>query len=554
MSNGYSYRLVRIKWNRMMAEANPNLETMARVDLVARINQLEDSLKAAKAKIPSASEITRSGPSTPRRAQKAFNFAEHPRRKIALKFTYDGSHYNGLEFQKTPTPLPTVEETLWEALVHTRLVDPEAGFDGVGWEKCGRTDRGVSGAGQVVSFWIRSALKKFATAEHASSTTAQASVLPSSSTLPPGEAVVDTPEYDGSGLEGDFGGLSTWDEPSTNNVVPSTHASVKDSESDDDELKYISNLNGILPPTIRVLAWSPVAPEFSARFACRYRHYKYFFVAHGVNIEAMRDGAARLLGEHDFRNLHKLDPAKQLTTFRRRILRAEINPVGDDKANAKMFVFDLVGTAFLYNQVRHIMAILLLIGSGLEAPSLMTSLLNADPASPYPPFRPGEPTPQVVTTKPIYQMADALPLVLWECGYSDGDVTWRNDTGLADAANMKTPQKASANSLYQQLRSAHERSLIQAALNEHYLAAAAKHHPAPPEYLPLLPDGPSVPKGVVFGVPLGAGTQKDSATYIPVLERKRLDHVLVTNERWRSGKGARKAARQADEAGEGGEE
>jgi tRNA pseudouridine38/39 synthase len=39
-----------------------------------------------------------------------------------------------------------------------------------------------------------------------------------------------------------------------------------------------------------------------------------------------------------------------------------------------MPVLDLVGTAFLYNQVRHIMAILLLIGARLELPSLYPHL------------------------------------------------------------------------------------------------------------------------------------------------------------------------------------
>jgi hypothetical protein len=31
------------------------------------------------------------------------------------------------------------------------------------------------------------------------------------------------------------------------------------------ELRYISMLNQVLPPTVRVVAWSPVAPTFSAR-------------------------------------------------------------------------------------------------------------------------------------------------------------------------------------------------------------------------------------------------------------------------------------------------
>ncbi len=121
----------------------------------------------------------------------------------------------------------------------------------------------------------------------------------------------------------------------------------------------------------------------------------------------MRDAAERLLGENDFRNLCKLDASKQIVSFKRKILRAEISPVsifvknkcsGEDSAaqspEASIYVFDLVGTAFLYHQVRCIMAILLLVGSGLEPPSVVTALLNADRSNPLPPFRDGEDTPE----------------------------------------------------------------------------------------------------------------------------------------------------------------
>jgi hypothetical protein len=87
---------------------------------------------------------------------KTFDFSKHPRRKIALKFCYSGWEYSGLAHQIGPTPLPTVENVLFDAMVKAHLVDPATGLDGCGWERCGRTDRGVSAAGQVVSLWIRS--------------------------------------------------------------------------------------------------------------------------------------------------------------------------------------------------------------------------------------------------------------------------------------------------------------------------------------------------------------------------------------------------------------
>ncbi|QRW03535.1 tRNA nucleotidyltransferase [Ceratobasidium sp. AG-Ba] len=126
-------------------ESKPKLEDLSKEDLIARIYALEALV-----------------PSSRRRSQldqpKPFPFDRHPTRKIALKFSYAGWAYNGLAAQAQPTPLPTVEQVLFDALVNARLVDPAGGMDGCGWSRCGRTDRGVSAAGQVVSLRVRSAL------------------------------------------------------------------------------------------------------------------------------------------------------------------------------------------------------------------------------------------------------------------------------------------------------------------------------------------------------------------------------------------------------------
>jgi len=124
-------------------------EHWTKEELIARLVDLDDRIRIID---PNAKEI-----SSKIASQKTFNFSAYPVRKIALKFCYSGWEYNGLAFQKAPTPLPTVEEVLFQAFAKTRLVDPEKGFDGCGWERCGRTDRGVSAAGQVISLWVRSA-------------------------------------------------------------------------------------------------------------------------------------------------------------------------------------------------------------------------------------------------------------------------------------------------------------------------------------------------------------------------------------------------------------
>ncbi|KIM41961.1 hypothetical protein M413DRAFT_33262, partial [Hebeloma cylindrosporum] len=408
-------------------------------------------------------------PSPPSKApEKPFDFSKHSRRKIALKFCYSGWEYGGLAFQLGPTPLPTVENVLFDVLAKTRLVDPDGGFDGCGWEKCGRTDRGVSAAGQVVSLW------------------------------------------------------------------PNTNSKHKQ------ELDYLVMLNRLLPDTIRVIAWSPVSDSFSARFSCKYRHYKYFFPSTHLDVAKMQAAADRMVGEHDFRNLCKLDAQKQITSFRRKILRASISPLEeDDRGTGQMHVFDLVGSAFLYHQVRHIMAVLFLVGSGLEPPSVVTELMNVEEG--IEPLRPEDTDKYaIIDRKPEYQMADALPLMLWACGYDESELSWRT-SGKPDDTD------AGNGDLYNQLENIHSRSRVFSALDRHFLKAVERHHPAAPPILPLK-DGPRGLEALkrkpererVMNVPLGGGTFKRHLKYVPLLERKRLDTVEVMNERWRLGKGLRK--------------
>ncbi|PCH43000.1 tRNA pseudouridine synthase [Wolfiporia cocos MD-104 SS10] len=507
-------------------------ESWSRQDLIDRLRQLD---------IDRPSRSKRPGP-PPQHQQKAFNFSAHPRRKIALKFSYNGSQYSGLEFQKAETALPTVEGVLYDALAHTRLIDSAAGFEGCGWEKCGRTDRGVSAAGQVVSMWVRSATGEVETrAEQLQETTSETEADNKNT-----EELQDTDS--GPGIEGDFGLMGDWDEPPTNAALPPPSKPTT-------EIRYISLLNNVLPPTIRIIAWSPVASDFSARFSCRYRHYKYFFNPVGLDLAAMQDAASRLVGENDFRNLCKLDPSKQLTIFTRRILSANINPAGTD---GNLYVFDLVGTAFLYNQVRHIMAILFLVGTRLEPPSIVDALLNVDPKHPRPPFKDGEPQPAIVQSKPEYQMADPLPLMLWQCGYDADALAWRTDAAPEEGeedADATISHRDLSNNLYHHVQSLCEQSSIHTALDVHFLRAVEKHHQPPPQYFPIgAPDAQPIPPRSVLSIPLGAGTYRRGANYVSLLKRPRGSAVELVNERWRVGKGARQMERRALAAREGGDE
>ncbi|PPQ65028.1 hypothetical protein CVT24_008176 [Panaeolus cyanescens] len=460
---------------------------------------------------------------------KEFDFSRYAKRKIALKFCYSGWEYGGLAFQLGPTPLPTVENVLFDAMVKAKLVDPEGGFDGCGWEKCGRTDRGVSAAGQVITLWIRS----IAPADDYKPTSTTS--LSPSLTLHSEET---TPNADG---EDDFGSLDIAAGPSTSSPSKPTSEAKPQYEHD-----YLSILNKILPDTIRITAWSPVSDAFSARFSCKFRHYKYFFSSLGLDISAMQKAAERLVGEHDFRNLCKLDAQKQITSFKRNILRATVEPVDPQdptESGDKMFVFDLVGTAFLYHQVRHIMAILFLVGTGLEPPSVVTQLMNVEEG--LEPMHPDDAAAfpngsyPVVDSKPEYQMADALPLMLWDCGYNPAELDWRT-TGKPDDGGGK---KATGGDLYNQLQAIHNRSRVFSALDQYFLRAVGEfHHPPAPIFPLKRPEDVAaiVQAKEAMNIPLGGGTFKRSLKHVPLMQRKRLDTVEVMNERWRLGKGSRR--------------
>ncbi|KAG8871170.1 hypothetical protein FRB97_008928, partial [Tulasnella sp. 331] len=295
---------------RSMAQSPSAYAAWSKDDLIARINSLESALLNAPGVTPNAIPKPMHHPRAPQMADvisasvagastsghkkiktkppKPFDFSAYPRRKIALKFCYSGWEYNGLAFQTEPTPLPMVEAVILNALEECRLIDPAGGFDGCGWSRCGRTDRGVSAAGQVAALWVRSAIGvgKIKRLEEITASTAA--------------------ELGATSLDDGLPGPPTAESSPTSQSISRTS-----SPPAQPELRYVNMLNSVLPRSIRVLAWSPVTDTFDARFSCTYRHYKYFFTAsipphpyidpsHSssslLNIEAMRDAASRLVG------------------------------------------------------------------------------------------------------------------------------------------------------------------------------------------------------------------------------------------------------------------
>jgi tRNA pseudouridine38/39 synthase len=160
-------------------------------------------------------------------------------------------------------------------------------------------------------------------------------------------------------------------------------------------IDHLAVANKVLPPDVRLLAIRPVANDFSARFKCKQRIYKYFQpVWKGLDVAAMERAAQRLVGEHDFRNYCKMD-VSATTNFKRRIFSVDFT-LDNEKS---VLEIQVNGNAFLWHQIRCIVAVLLLIGEGLEKETLVSDLLDIN----------------LYPRKPLYPLADPSGLVLFDC-------------------------------------------------------------------------------------------------------------------------------------------
>ncbi|RGP75865.1 pseudouridine synthase 3 [Fusarium sporotrichioides] len=401
-----------------------NYQSWTKNGLIQKVKELEAELqnRPAQEQKTKNDEVYDPKKSTKPKVKRKMDPSKYSTRYIALKLAYLGKNYGGFEFQAMANA-PSIEEELWNALTKACLIFPEdervVDFECCEYSKCGRTDKGVSAFGQVIGLRVRSARpvpKKRRRLSEA------------------GEAMV-------------------VDERSGENAEEEMEDDTPPFDPIKDELQYPRLLNRVLPPDIRILAWCPSPPpDFSARFSCRERQYRYFFTqpaftpepsAGGarngwLDIEAMREAAKHYEGEHDFRNFCKIDPGKQITNFVRTIYEADIEEVRDVSSALpylsspqfapaeglpadvavypKVYCFKVRGSAFLWHQIRHMVAVLFLAGQRLEKPDVVTTMLDVanNPC------------------KPNYVMADEVPLVLWDCIFpSENDIP-------ADPAAEKT--------------------------------------------------------------------------------------------------------------------
>jgi len=332
---------------------NIDLESLSKEELIAKVKTLEMHVQQLR-NVIAKNDNSALPKAKNKQNQRKFDFARYKRRRILLRVSYFGWEYNGYATQDDTGK--TIESELFAALLQTKLVESRAVSN---YHRCGRTDKGVSGTGQVISLDVRTNLVE-------------------------GEGVYQQEGYAGGERVGDK------------------------------EIDFCTVLNRNLPDDIRVTGWAP-APrlDYSARFDCDGRSYKYVFPRGQVDIVRMEQAGQLLLGEHDYRNFCKMDVNNGVVKFVRRIDGVKVECLEREDNNQEgpydMCCLTISGKAYLWHQIRCIMSVLLMVGEGLEEGAVITELLDVEK---HP-------------CRPAYGMASDLPLNLYSARY-DG-VIWRSD-------------------------------------------------------------------------------------------------------------------------------
>lgn len=158
-----------------------------------------------------------------------------------------------------------------------------------------------------------------------------------------------------------------------------------DTESRIPAEKYAWAVNEYLPRDIVVRKSEEVPPDFHPRKCDSIKTYEYTlycdrlpnpirsrytsFCYRQLDVEKMRQGAAYLVGEHDFKSFCSL--GSQAETTVRRVTALTLEERGHE------LVIRISGTGFLYNMVRIIVGTLLRVGTGFWPPEQVERILEA---------------------------------------------------------------------------------------------------------------------------------------------------------------------------------
>lgn len=148
---------------------------------------------------------------------------------------------------------------------------------------------------------------------------------------------------------------------------------------------WVRGVNAMLPESAAVLWMNPVAPEFHARYSALARTYRYVLLNRPVrpalaaryagwhhtplDLDAMREAAALLVGEHDFSAFRSAEC--QAKTPVRTLYALDIARHGE------RLDITLRANAFLHHMVRNIVGTLVYVGKGKHPARWVREVLDS---------------------------------------------------------------------------------------------------------------------------------------------------------------------------------
>lgn len=161
-------------------------------------------------------------------------------------------------------------------------------------------------------------------------------------------------------------------------------------EADPEPSALLRSLNALAGPGIAVTGVHRAVAGFSARHDAVAREYRYllvpgpvpplalrgraWWVRGGLDLGSMRQAAAALLGEHDFRTFCVAESAEGVRTVRD-IGTVEIRPICELGEHAVMV--RIIGRSFLHSMVRIIIGSLVEVGKGRRDAAWLGEALEA---------------------------------------------------------------------------------------------------------------------------------------------------------------------------------
>ena len=158
-----------------------------------------------------------------------------------------------------------------------------------------------------------------------------------------------------------------------------------DTNAERPDSAWVRGVNALLPEAVAVLWSRRVAPDFHARYSALSRTYRYVLLNRQVRpalaaryagwhhapleVAAMREAAAHLVGEHDFSAFRSAEC--QAKNPVRTLHAIEIERAGD------RVEFTLRANAWLQHMVRNVVGTLAYVGKGKHPPQWVKKLLDS---------------------------------------------------------------------------------------------------------------------------------------------------------------------------------